>query len=123
MMDVMRQQPEPKKTRQPTSTPKDSNKGEKEGGASNFAQTDKEKTKWACFCCGDEKCRLSTCTKKGTLPKEKSYKPEYYDTWHAQSNAQTTETESCTNQCRNFRTSAVAFSGAQSIVEEENEKK
>ena len=34
----------------------DKDKTSKEGGASNFLQTDKPKTKWACFCCGDEKC-------------------------------------------------------------------
>ena len=106
MMDVMRQQPEPKKVRQ--TTPKsDGDKDKNQGdGASNFAQTDKEKTKWRCHCCGDEKCRLSTCTKKATLPKEKWHKPEYYI--EPQSNAQMTE--DCRSQ---LRTSTVAFSGMQ----------
>ena len=104
-MDVMRQQPETKKSR-PTPKPdgdKEKNQGD---GASSFAQTDKDKTKWRCHCCGDEKCRLSTCTKKATLPKEKWHRPEYYI--EPQSNAQMTE--DCRSQ---LRTSTVAFSGMQ----------
>ena len=54
MMDVMRQQPEPKKTRQ--SMRKDTDKDKDKAGASSFLQT--EKKKFACYCCGDEKCRL-----------------------------------------------------------------
>ena len=99
MVDIMRQQHENKKTQ--TKNDKndhDKDKSTDEGGASNFAQTNKSK-KWACFCCGDEKCRLSNCTKKGTLPKEKWFKPEYYDTWHEKSNAQTTEAET-ESKCR-----------------------
>ena len=96
MMDVMRQQPEPKKTRQPT-TNKDQDK-DKEDGASNFAQTEKGKTKWACYCCGNEKCRLSNCTKKATLPKEKWHRPKFYVEPSAQSNAQTTEADTCQAQ-------------------------
>ena len=90
MMDVMRQQPEPKKTRQ--STGKDTDKDKDKAGASSFLQT--EKKKFACYCCGDEKCRLSSCTKKATLPKEKWFNPEFYQEpaqSSAQSNAQTTE--------------------------------
>ena len=87
MIDVMRQQPEAKKPCQPKND-QDKDKTSEEG-ASNFSQTDKSKQKWACFCCGDEKCRLSNCTKKATLPEQKWFKPDYYDTWHAQSNAQT----------------------------------
>ena len=116
MMDVMRQQPEIKKPRPTLPTISDGDKNKNQGdGATSFAQTDTDKKKWRCHCCGDEKCRLSTCTKKATLPKEKWHRPEYYvePQSNAESIAQTTEGSQSQDYRSQLRTSTVAFGGMQ----------
>ena len=95
-------------------------KNSSEEGMSNFSQTDKKKQKFACYCCGNEMCRLSNCTKKATLLNKKWDKPKYYVKPSDQSNAQTTDFAGGTCQSRSCcKASTVVFSGMQvhSIVE------
>ena len=72
MMDVMRQQPRKNKDPIEGATLNGNDQGL---DASSFVQT----AGYACYCCGESKCRFHHCTQKGTLPREKWSNPEYFD--------------------------------------------